>query len=822
MGLANIESGLDDEQIQSLVHQLRHEYSDLHGGQDQHADRGEPDAAQAAEGWSRVRRGLETQIEAHPLLRPQRRAGMLQRIRGAESAPPPDMVYAAEQIRSRSIRSARLLEDHLAVEAARIGVPDAAALSTYDHGRAAAPGGRQPRATSEQRSRWPDLPLDPRTRHGLTALADRPDNPEGRRDLITDHPAPAVSGAEVSGVGYHLDSQRLEVLTAHQSLLVYRAVPAEVAARISQGADPDAAFREQVMGNAAHQYRDATQAAAAGVRRRCPECGQYTGASHTCLGEQGNALQQMSGSGVPGTPAAMTAVELGGQAGQLTTYPLEHIAGDLEQHRDTPVLIPVAGSTSGPTDIRGSLVAQIDAEDRVSTTGAYLWCSCEEYEPGRGCAHTTGAAGSLRTQLAQAVQDRRRVAAQQVAAAVAASAAARTDADRDSAADTSVDTSTPTAGGAVTQPAVDSLIPEAPNLSTFSYAQDAGRFADVVRQVGERDVGERVPWLDGSQSPVLYGFGADREFGVELEFDADHGQLSQPLPIDDRMNPAYRGRTYPGSVATLVGRVGQGMHEAGLTRHNQQDRYHSAVRTGYTRTVRGGWTYESDCSVAGGELVSPILSNTEEGWASVRRACEIITENGGRASASTGSHITISAQEQAGQAVRLTRFLRFMHHHQGDLHVMAAAGYDRGRSYADFLARPPQEGYGRIAQATQSIDRYSFVNVAHVAPSSQNRSGSRIEYRLWDGSIDPGRIQAQVRMSAALQDYSARDRSLEFTSERASAGLINPDASDFADRTEQVRGLLDVLFRRDQDKEQAAALWAAGLHARRFTRLDRA
>ena len=27
MGLANIDSGLDDDQIQSLVHQLRHEYA---------------------------------------------------------------------------------------------------------------------------------------------------------------------------------------------------------------------------------------------------------------------------------------------------------------------------------------------------------------------------------------------------------------------------------------------------------------------------------------------------------------------------------------------------------------------------------------------------------------------------------------------------------------------------------------------------------------------------------------------------------------------------------------------------------------------------
>jgi len=34
----------------------------------------------------------------------------------------------------------------------------------------------------------------------------------------------------------------------------------------------------------------------------------------------------------------------------------------------------------------------------------------------------------------------------------------------------------------------------------------------------------------------------------------------------------------------------------------------------------------------------------------------------------------------------------------------------------------------------------------------------------------------------------------------------------------QSGGLIDELFRRDADKQQAAALWAAGLGARNYTR----
>ena len=40
------------------------------------------------------------------------------------------------------------------------------------------------------------------------------------------------------------------------------------------------------------------------------------------------------------------------------------------------------------------------------------------------------------------------------------------------------------------------------------------------------------------------------------------------------------------------------------------------------------------------------------------------------------------------------------------------------------------------------------------------------------------------------------------------------DARAGGEDTRQIRGLIDELFRRDTDKRQAAALWAAGLGAR--------
>lgn len=231
--------------------------------------------------------------------------------------------------------------------------------------------------------------------------------------------------------------------------------------------------------------------------------------------------------------------------------------------------------------------------------------------------------------------------------------------------------------------------------------------------------------------------------------------------------------------------------------------------------------YEHDGSVIGGEVVSPILSNTPEAWQRLQQVCGIITHHGGTASANTGSHITVSAPEQAGRAVRLTRFLRLMHHHQRDLHVMAAAGQGRGQGYSAAMPAPPDQGYTRIGDARQLLGRYSFANIGHIATSRNDSAAnsSRVEFRLWDGSLEPGRIQAQVKMSTAMLDYTARNRDLTFAAdERTPAGTLNPDRAEFVEDTRQIRGLIDQLFRRDVDKQQAAALWAAGLGARNFTR----
>jgi hypothetical protein len=803
MGLANIDSGLDDDQIQSLVHQLRHEYTD---GRRHHADvgsdqqpsgGGDPRAA-----WDSFRTVTATRITGHPGLRPQRRAGLLRRITQADDTPPADMVYAAQRIRDRAIRAARLMDDHLATEAARIGVPDADALASYEQGRQTAPTGRQARATDEQRRAWPGLPLDPRTRHGLAALAERFDNPDGRRELIDDHQYVHATGTTtvVAGTGYHLGSGRLEVITPDDAVLAYRQIPPALAHQLRTGDDPDRVFRDRIQGNPAFQYRDATQAAAAGIRRRCPDCGQFTGASHNCLGRRGGVRAGALGPvtplpPTPLTPLVLSSVGVGGVDLPGRVVPLEQVIGGLERVRGEGVEFPFQATYPSGEHLSGDLSAALDTDDHLSVNSAHLTCGCDGYTPGQGCPHIQAAATGLRNALAQHLIDSRT----QVAAATAAAI-----------------NSSP----ATTRPATDAALPEASDLSTFSYTHDSGRFTDDVRAALARPTGQQVPWIDATDThPGLYGYGATREFGVELEFDL-HANTPRygELDLDQRIDYRYRSTSHR---QLAIGRVARALYEEHFTTYDRQSGYHSGLRSGYQRNLRGGWVYESDGSVDGGEVVSPILSDTPEAWQRLYQACGIIARHGGTASPNTGSHVTVSAPEQAGRAVRLTRFLRLMHHHQRDLHVMAAAGRRRGQGYSAALPIPPDQGYISISTARQILGRYSFTNIGHITSSRHDAAAnsSRVEFRLWDGSLEPGRIQAQVKMSTAMLDYTARNRDLALDAgDRTPAGTLNPDHSEFAEHTRQIRGLIDQLFRRDTDKQQAAALWAAGLGARNFTR----
>ena len=83
------------------------------------------------------------------------------------------------------------------------------------------------------------------------------------------------------------------------------------------------------------------------------------------------------------------------------------------------------------------------------------------------------------------------------------------------------------------------LEPVPADLSTFRYSDDPALFAQDVNAALSRDADAVVPFHDGSDGPVMYGFGSGRKFGVELEYTL-HSYPSAwgDEPVDEHLGEA--------------------------------------------------------------------------------------------------------------------------------------------------------------------------------------------------------------------------------------------------------------------------------------------
>ncbi|MCP4249385.1 MAG: hypothetical protein GY778_20265, partial [bacterium] len=135
--------------------------------------------------------------------------------------------------------------------------------------------------------------------------------------------------------------------------------------------------------------------------------------------------------------------------------------------------------------------------------------------------------------------------------------------------------------------------------------------------------------------------------------------------------------------------------------------------------------------------------------------------------------------------------------------------------YAGAQPAPPASGYLSIDQARTANTRYYTVNLAHA----RGRATDRVEYRLWDATLDPAAIQSQVNLSLGMTDAAFRDHTwgdatpigTHYTRNRTELGgrrgaRLTGDA--WAEDTRSVRELADRLFWRSANRQQVAALFA--------------
>lgn len=322
---------------------------------------------------------------------------------------------------------------------------------------------------------------------------------------------------------------------------------------------------------------------------------------------------------------------------------------------------------------------------------------------------------------------------------------------------------------------------------------DAEELDKIRRQVSnDRKKGRST--LEFATANVLSPDGGpSRRFGVELEF-----QIRPDVSKYDALR-----------------HIGQELHAEGLTTQSGQQEYHQGESDAYS-----AWTFEHDDTVDG-EIVSPVLNDDEESWKQLEKVCEVIKRNGGVATVKTGGHVHVSSGTYGFSAAKYTELARMMKDREDVLYRLASnphSGRHRGMRWcppniADVDSHVPAGVQAHYDVYTQSGEERSALNLKGVNSQPEK---DHVEFRLWDGSLDPAVIQQQIKISAAMVDRaevvvektgaSEQRRSLEgrLGSHRlAEDEFLRTnayDAESFHQRNNQVVKLVADLFPRAQDR----------------------
>lgn len=349
-------------------------------------------------------------------------------------------------------------------------------------------------------------------------------------------------------------------------------------------------------------------------------------------------------------------------------------------------------------------------------------------------------------------------------------------------------------------PALSRAVPQQPDVDVLdmdTFQEEYERAKDAIRD-GQREVPAFEDW---EQTPGLVtgGLGAPSggtTFGLEIELDFPYDEY----PYESRHALArdlyFRGLALSPEVARWHFLGGEGEERPG----------------GEYALTSGDWSCEFDRTVddvegeRGVEVKSQILLDTPETWRNLRSICEAARAHGAEATTRTGVHVNVGGDmyPESDPATHL-RLIRLFASFDDTLirlaHNPAVGPQHRGRRFCAPV-RPVRLGendYLDVMQVKHYAGHYHAVNLGHLPDEfSERTDSSRIEVRIFDSSIDVGRLQAQTVLSLALtraavlgEEAGFDERPSGFTRSRFGAETLS--GSDWEDATYPFRRLMAIL-----------------------------
>lgn len=326
------------------------------------------------------------------------------------------------------------------------------------------------------------------------------------------------------------------------------------------------------------------------------------------------------------------------------------------------------------------------------------------------------------------------------------------------------------------------------------------------------------------------GFSDDEHFYTDNpeQFTADMERLrNEPIPYEYENVLNGSDITFGIELEFVRGNsdaIARELYNLGIVGTPRMIQYH-----GYSDPNK--WKLERDGSVTdgsrGGELVSPILTDTPETWRQIETICEVARRHGGQVNLRTGGHVHVSAEPLDGKRQRWRRLFkafsgseesifRFSGGELGrfrDTHYTASSASDMARG---IRARLPEEGSlsdfrTALNHRESGINwrKYRSINLGPFANGTRNA----IEIRAFNGSLTPGVIQANVKVAAGLIHTAERSRiqgeneGLTTAAFRKRGKLINQYSEGGQDNASMMR-FVDTYFTRKKDKEHIMSILA--------------
>lgn len=586
------------------------------------------------------------------------------------------------------------------------------------------------------------------------------------RPAVTRNEPPHPSSA-IQEMGYDPLNGRAEIVMRSNPdrVYAYRMSPQEWEDFVSS---PSVGrhFARVIRGNPDFQYDSEEDAAAAATHRRCATCGQWSGTEHYCpiTGSEEDLNRDVrlaveaarannaptAGNAAPHAPIPATEVTRMPD-GRTRNHPHEN--GVLrcaypnrirqEARRHNQVNVPLRYGTQDGHTVEG--LARVDYAGRgagytaepVTAPGDsrtdHLRCTCDEYRRTYRCEHITNVTNHLTGLLNETD-----------APSVDAIRAAAAEATENLTQEHDSSTAATAAAAANWQPLSDSFSDNPERFQTLyeEYRTKRSEYLESVEngEYDPTDPGQHpIPYITTEAFGGLASPGSGRRFGLEIEF-----EFPATMTYDEQRNARLR--------------IGRELRAARLTRSSSQQDYGSS-HGWYREHHEEGWAFESDGSVNGGEIISPAMADEPDTWQNVQKVCDILNRNGAVPGTNAGMHINVGVGDYDHTIANHNRLLSAYQENE-DLLYRLASNPERGRHRGGGYCRPNRSistPYATVSSARNSnVGKHLALNLA----GANGDDRARVEFRVFDSTLTPSTMQAQIGMAVYMAASGGREGSV--------------------------------------------------------------